>query len=60
MEWEWGVRVVKHQRRLVRTPSAENDKQGLRSTDGFRVCAAAQPGKLPAYHGKRPRLSARN
>ena len=55
---ECGVLVVEPWSRLERTPRAENDKQGLRSTDRFRVCATTQPGQLPAYHGKRPIPSA--
>ena len=60
VQWEFRFRVVKHRRRVAQTPRADNDKQGLSSTDGFRVFSAAQPGLLPANHRKRPRTSARN
>ena len=59
-KWEYDVCVVKPQRRPAQTSGADNDKQGIHSTDGYRVCAAAQPRKLPANHGKSPRISARN
>ena len=59
-QWECGVCVVEPRRRPERTPHADNDKQGIRGTDGFLVFAATQPRRLPANHGKRPRTNAQN
>ena len=47
-QWECSVLVIEPRRRSAETPHAENYKQGLRKTDGLRVCAAAQLGRLPA------------
>ena len=58
--WEFIVCIIKPWRRSARTPRTDNDKRGLHNIDGFRVCAAAQPGQLPSYHWKRPRPSAWN
>ena len=59
-QWECGVCVVKPWRRSSWTPRTDNYKREIHRTDGFHICAAAQPGRLPANHGKRPRTSARN
>ena len=58
-QWECGVRVVEPGRSLAWTPRTEDDKQGIHGTNGFRVCASAQPRQLHANHGKHPRTSTR-
>ena len=51
-QWKYSVYVVEPRRRSACTPHADNGKLGIRSIDRFCVCAAAKPGRLPAYHSK--------
>ena len=46
--------------RLAHTPFNENDSQGIHEKNGLRVCANAEPRKLPTIYGNRPRGSARS
>ena len=57
---ECGVCVIKPQRKQSQTPQYDNGKQGVLRTYMFNVCATAQPGQLPAYHGECPKPSTRN
>ena len=50
-QWECGVCVFEHRRRLAQIPRSDNDKIGLCRTYRFRVCAATQPGQLTPTMG---------
>ena len=41
-------------------PRADDDGRGIHGTKGLRICATAQPRKLPTNNGNHPRASAQN
>ena len=59
-QWKYSVRCVKPWRRSTQTPHANNESGILYDTDGLRVCATIQSGKLPTNDGDHTRASACN
>ena len=55
-----GVRAVKYRRRPARTPRADDEILCIHGSNGLRVCATAQPSKLPINNGNLPRASTWN